>query len=76
MSDDDLWIIGTEMTAFGRHLDRDVTDLAVEASLGALRDAGTTRPDDQGVAVGSQLEAYPVGERSQPRPTTQSGRSP
>ncbi len=36
------------MTPFGRHLDRDVTDLAVEASLGALRDAQVTMQDSSG----------------------------
>ena len=62
---DDLWIIGTSMTPFGRHLDRDVTDLAVDASLGALRDAGMTMGGVQVMAVGSQFEPYTFGQQVQ-----------
>jgi acetyl-CoA acyltransferase len=62
MSDDALWIIGTAMTPFRRHLDRDVTDLAVEASLGALGDCGMTVRDLQVMAVGSQFEPYTFGQ--------------
>ena len=64
VSDDDLWIIGTAMTPFGRHLDRDVTDLAVEASLGALRDAGTTmrrRAGDGGRQPVRAVHVRPAG---------------
>jgi acetyl-CoA acyltransferase len=60
-----LWIIGASMTPFRRHLDRDVTDLAVDASLGALRDAGMTMPEVQVMAVGSQFEPYTFGQQVQ-----------
>jgi acetyl-CoA acetyltransferase len=60
-----LWIIGAAMTPIRRHLDRDVTDLAVEASLGALADAGVTMQDVQVMAVGSQFEPYTFGQQVQ-----------
>ena len=44
MSHDDIWILGTDMTRFGKHPDADVVDLASEAAMGALRDGGVTRP--------------------------------
>lgn len=62
---DDLWIIGSAMTPFMRHRDKDVTDLAVEASLGALADAGTTMAGVQVMAVGSQFEPYTFGQQVQ-----------
>ena len=62
---DDIWIIGTSMTPIRRHLDRDVVDLAVEASLGALGDAGMTVQDMQVMAVGSQFEPYTFGQQLQ-----------
>src|SRR3954464_5800267 len=62
---DALWIIGTEMTPFRRHLDRDVTDLAVEASLGALRDAQVTMQDGGVMAGGTQFEPYTFGQQVQ-----------
>src|SRR5690349_11326640 len=62
---DDVWIIGTAMTPIRRHLDRDGIDLAVEASLGALADAGTTVTDMQVMAVGCQFEPYAFGQSVQ-----------
>ncbi len=59
---DDIWIIGTAMTPIRRHLDRDVLDLAAEASLGALDDAGVTMQDVQVMAVGSQFEPFTFGQ--------------
>ena len=59
---DDIWIIGTAMTPIRRHLDRDVLDLASEASLDALDDAGVTMRDVQVMAVGSQFEPYTFGQ--------------
>ena len=42
---DDVWILGIRMTKFGKHPDKDSVDLAAEATLGALADAGVV---DQG----------------------------
>ena len=62
---DDLWIIGTSMTPIRRHLGRDVIDLAVDASLGALTDAGMAMRDVQVMAVGSQFEPFTFGQQIQ-----------
>ena len=35
-----IYIAGIAMTVFGRHLERSLEDLAVEALQGALKDAG------------------------------------
>jgi acetyl-CoA acetyltransferase len=37
-----VWILGITMTKFGKHPDKDTVDLAAEAAMGALADAGTT----------------------------------
>ena len=56
MASDDLWIVGIHMTKFGKHPGSDNVDLAAEAALGALDDAGYShRPFDRkrtGVILG------------------------
>src|ERR1019366_1836461 len=42
---DDLWILGVHMTKFGKHPEMDLVDLASEAVLGALGDAGVEMKD-------------------------------
>ena len=37
MGSDTIWIIGSNMTRFGKHPDKDVVDLAAEASREALK---------------------------------------
>jgi len=54
---DAVWILGTYMTKFGRHGDKDVVDLASEASIGALRDGGVTIQDMDIMAAGNLFEA-------------------
>ena len=39
---EDAWILGIHMTKFGKYPDKDTTDLAAEAAMGALADAGVT----------------------------------
>src|ERR1700694_4501979 len=51
---DSVWILGIHMTKFGKHLDKDPVDLAAEAALGALGDAGVTMKD-MGVLAGGHL---------------------
>ena len=51
---EDVWILGIHMTKFGKHLDKDPVDLAAEAALGALGDAGVTMKDI-GVLAGGHL---------------------
>jgi acetyl-CoA acyltransferase len=49
-----VWILGIHMTKFGKHFDKDPVDLASEAALGALADAGVTMKD-MGVLAGGHL---------------------
>jgi acetyl-CoA acyltransferase len=39
---EDVWILGINMTKFGKHPGKDTVDLAAEAATGALADAGVT----------------------------------
>ena len=50
---DDIWILGIRMTKFGKHADKDTIDLAAEAALGALADAGVGIKDMQVLATGN-----------------------
>ena len=52
---DDIWILGITMTRFGKHPDKDVVDLAAEAALGALSDAGVKMKDMGVLAAGNLL---------------------
>ena len=63
---DNIWIIGASMTRFGRYPDHDAIDLASEAALDALDDAGATMADMGTLAVGCLSEASGmVGQRLQ-----------
>jgi acetyl-CoA acyltransferase len=57
VSSGDVWIIGTAMTPFGRFADKDLLDLASEATLGALGDCGMTMGDMGVLAMGNVYEA-------------------
>lgn len=57
---DTIWIIGTSMTPFRRHRDKQTIDLAAEAALLAMADAGTTISQMGVVAVGSVFEPSPA----------------
>ncbi|MWA03233.1 thiolase family protein [Actinomadura sp. LD22] len=57
MSGDDVWLIGAAMTPFGRFPDKDLIDLAADATLEALADAGTTMADINVLALGNVYEA-------------------
>jgi acetyl-CoA acyltransferase len=66
MSSGDIWIIGTAMTPFGRFGDKDLIDLAAEASLAALADAGMAMADVGVLAAGNVFEAGShLGQRLQ-----------
>ncbi len=54
---DDVWILGITMTKFGKHPDLDTIDLASEATMGALADAGVTMADIGIIAAGSLMNA-------------------
>jgi acetyl-CoA acetyltransferase len=57
MSAEDIWIIGTSMTKFGRFPDQDLLDLASTASLDALADSGQSITDMGLLAMGNVYEA-------------------
>ncbi|MGV0602866.1 thiolase family protein, partial [Mycolicibacterium pulveris] len=54
---DDVWILGIRMTKFGKHAHLDTVDLAAEAALGALADAGITMADVGVLAAGNLMNA-------------------
>ncbi len=57
MASDDIWILGSHMTRFGKHPDEDVIDLAAEAAMGALRDGGVTMADIGVLGIGNLMNA-------------------
>jgi acetyl-CoA acyltransferase len=63
---EDIWILGIQMTKFGKHPDKDSIDLASEAALGALSDAGLTINDVGMMTVGNLWAAnMGTGQRLQ-----------
>src|SRR3954471_6575943 len=57
MATEDIWILGIKMTKFGKHPDKDVIDLAAEATMAALGDAGVTMKDMGVLAAGNLMNA-------------------
>jgi acetyl-CoA acyltransferase len=54
---DEVWILGIQMTKFGKHPELDTVDLAAEAAMGALSDAGVTMADIGVIAAGNLMNA-------------------
>lgn len=54
---DEVWILGIHMTKFGKHPELDTVDLAAEAAMGALADAGVTMADIGVIAAGNLMNA-------------------
>lgn len=52
MATDDIYILGINMTKFGKHPDKDTVDLASAAALAALADGGVTMKDVGVLAAG------------------------
>ncbi len=52
---ENAWILGIDMTKFGKHPDKDTVDLAAEATMGALSDAGVTMGDIGVIAAGNLM---------------------
>ncbi len=52
MASDDIYILGINMTKFGKHPDKDTVDLASAAALAALADGGVTMKDMGVLAAG------------------------
>jgi acetyl-CoA acyltransferase len=57
MGTDDIYILGIDMTKFGKHTDLDLIDLAAEATRGALADGGVTMADMGVLAAGNLMNA-------------------
>jgi acetyl-CoA acetyltransferase len=55
MASGDIWILGIHMTKFGKYPDRDTVDLAAEAAMAALKDAGVTMKDIGVLAAGNLM---------------------
>ena len=55
MASDDIWILGINMTKFGKHKEKDVLDLASEAVLSAVADGGVTMRDMDVIAAGNLM---------------------
>ncbi|MCV7408165.1 thiolase [Mycobacterium florentinum] len=63
---DEVWILGIHMTKFGKHPELDTVDLAAEAAMGALSDAGVTMADIGVLAAGNLMNANAsVGQQLQ-----------
>ncbi len=58
-----VYVIGVGMTAFGKHPDRLAADLAAEAILGALDDAGLRTVDIEAAWVGHVFQGMAMGQR-------------
>ena len=65
MANDDIWILGINMTKFGKHKDKDVLDLASEAALAALADGGVTMKDMGVIAAGNLMGGGGVAQQLQ-----------
>ncbi|SEP27215.1 thiolase family protein [Trujillonella endophytica] len=59
---ENVWILGIDMTRFGRHKDKDTLDLGSEAALGALRDAGVGIGDIGVLAAGNLIGGNGFGQ--------------
>jgi acetyl-CoA acetyltransferase len=62
---EDVWVLGASMTKVGRYPDKDVIDLASEASMNALADGGVTIHDMQVLAAGCMFAAGGIGQQVQ-----------
>jgi acetyl-CoA acetyltransferase len=62
---DDVWILGINMTKFGKHPDKDVVDLGAEAIMAALADGGVTMKDMGVFAAGNLMGPGGIAQRLQ-----------
>jgi acetyl-CoA acetyltransferase len=66
MASEDVFILGIDMTKFGKHPDKDIVDLGAEAVQGALRDGGVTMKDIGVIGAGNLMMAMaPTGQMIQ-----------
>jgi acetyl-CoA acyltransferase len=57
-----VWVLGASMTKISRYPDKDVIDLAAEATFNALDDAGVSIFDIQVLAAGSMFNMGGIGQ--------------
>lgn len=65
MSNGDVWILGIHMTKFGKYPELDVVDLASEAAMAALADAGVTMKEIGILAAGNLTAGGQIGQQVQ-----------
>jgi acetyl-CoA acyltransferase len=66
VSSGDVWILGINMTKFGKRPDVETDELAAEAALAALKDGGVTMADMQVLAAGNLMGgSIGIGQRLQ-----------
>ena len=59
---DNVWVLGASMTKIGRYPDKDIIDLAAQATFDALDDAGVSIFDMQVLAAGSLFSPGGLGQ--------------
>ena len=62
---DDIWILGINMTKFGKHPDLDTVDLAAQAATAAMADGGVTMADMGILAAGNLMGGGGLGQQLQ-----------
>lgn len=65
MATDDIYILGINMTKFGKHADKDTVDLASEAVFAALDDGGVAMSDMDILAAGCLMGQGSIGQQIQ-----------
>lgn len=65
MATDDIYILGINMTKFGKHPDKDTVDLAAEAAMAAIADAGVSMSDIGVMAAGCLMGSGGIGQMIQ-----------
>jgi acetyl-CoA acetyltransferase len=61
----DIWILGINMTKFGKHLDKDIVDLGAEAAMAAIADAGVSMKDIGVLAAGNLMGRGAIAQNLQ-----------
>ena len=59
---DNVWVLGASMTKIGRYPDKDIIDLAAQATFDALDDAGVTIFDIEVLASGNMFNMGGIGQ--------------
>src|SRR5947208_1799502 len=62
---DDVFILGINMTKFGKHPDKDTVDLGAQAARAALKDGGVTMKEMGILAAGNLMGAGGIGQQLQ-----------